>query len=772
MAAPDDSALLERLKTDLASSYSIHRELQAGGMSRVFLAEDRTLHRRVVIKVLAPNLAADISTERFAREVQVASNLQQANIVPVLSAGTAAGLPYYVMPFVEGASLRALMQQTTPVDIDEAAAILKDVARALAYAHEHNVVHRDIKPDNILLSGGAAVVTDFGIAKAVAKAVLASRAESLTMEGQTMGTPAYMSPEQASSDNLDAASDVYSWGVTAYELLAGQHPFSTQVSTAALIRAHIAERPKNLATLRRDIPAALSSVVMSALEKEPKARPSTGRELYTLLSRSANGSNSLRTRLMWGVVAASAIIGLGSLLISQREPIPSIAVLPFVNIGGDSTQEYFSDGVTIEITEALAKIPNLRLASRTSSSAFKGRPHSDAPTIADQLGVMYLVEGQLLRSNGQLRLSAQLTDGRNGDVVWRNRYERNETDVFAVQEDVAQSIAAVLHLNVPDSRRLRTGTNSVVAYDLFMRGFAAHQGFYTEASLKRAMALYDSAIMVDSAYANPYVWMAWAWQNMADDFRPPSETNPKAYWFAKKAISIDSLNAMAEMSLVVGQWLSGRPFIERHVRRAVLLSPNDPSVLAFAAWTLASFDWNAAKVWADRAVRLESQSELIRGLAAWAYVMNGEFEKSLRLAAVAEYADAFSPPNHQAGGEALLGLSRHAEALEEFTLFASRYEDLGRSGMARALAGLGNRDSSLTLLRAMSSDAKSRYVSKDYIAAGYVALGMNETALDWLEGAERDKANYLRWLARAPTWRSLHGNPRYEAMVRRLGLRS
>jgi tRNA A-37 threonylcarbamoyl transferase component Bud32/pimeloyl-ACP methyl ester carboxylesterase len=267
----------ERLQRDLAATFTIERELRGGGMSRVFLAEETRLGRKVVIKALTPELAEGISAERFAREIKLAASLQQANIVPVLAAGQAAGVSYYTMPFITGQSLRDAVS-AGPVAIRVGFSILRDVLRALAYAHGAGVVHRDIKPENVLRSGESAVVTDFGIAKALE----VSRNQtviSLTGFGTVIGTPAYMAPEQAAGDSVDHRADLYAWGIVAYELLTGVHPFADRTSARALFAAHMSERPPALTAKRSDVPSTLQRVIERALEKDPEKRPASAREL-------------------------------------------------------------------------------------------------------------------------------------------------------------------------------------------------------------------------------------------------------------------------------------------------------------------------------------------------------------------------------------------------------------------------------------------------------------------------------------------------------------
>ena len=334
VAAAAMAELREKLQATLGDAYSIEQELGGAGMSRVFAATEAALGRRVVFKVIAPELAEGMSVERFAREVRLAARLQQANIVPLLTAGNARGIPYYTMPFVDGQSLRSRMA-AGPVPLQEAIGILRDVARALAYAHTSGVVHRDIKPENILLSGGAAVVSDFGIAKAFdasrsqQKSGTGKTTSGITLAGASMGTPAYMAPEQALADpQLDHRADLYAWGVMAWELLAGEHPFAKWKTFQALVAAHVTEEPASLSARAPAVPASIAAMVMRAMSKEAKDRPQSAQEIIAALDSVATATPvSLHVpasvaapapSIRWPIVAAGVVLVAAVLYLAFR----------------------------------------------------------------------------------------------------------------------------------------------------------------------------------------------------------------------------------------------------------------------------------------------------------------------------------------------------------------------------------------------------------------------------------------------------------------------
>jgi serine/threonine-protein kinase len=351
------SALLEQLQESLGSAYTIDRELGGGGMSRVFLATENRLNRKVVVKVLPRDLAASVSAERFEREIQLAAQLQQANIVPLLSTGKTDGLPYFTMPFVEGESLRTRMAAESKFSITECVSILRDVARALSYAHSNGVVHRDIKPDNVLLSHGTAVVTDFGIAKALSDSRSDASSSSLTQTGTSLGSPAYMAPEQVAGDpNVDHRADLYAFGCMGYELLTGEPPF-TAATPQRVFAAHLTEKPQPVSSKRPDVPRGLAAIVMRCLEKDPNDRPENAAEILAALEsvstsdsmpadtprREAFNPTTRRIVIAASVLVLIAVAGAAFEKFYSSAPAPtvdrSVAVLPLTNLSGDKAND-------------------------------------------------------------------------------------------------------------------------------------------------------------------------------------------------------------------------------------------------------------------------------------------------------------------------------------------------------------------------------------------------------------------------------------------------
>ena len=473
----------QRLQEHLGQAYTVERELGGGGMSRVYVANDRALGRLVAIKILPPATAATMSVDRFKREIMLSAALQHPNIVPVLSAGEFDGLPYFIMPFISGESLRARINRG-PLSVRETVTVMKDVARALAYAHGRGVVHRDIKPDNILLSAGTAVVTDFGVAKALAASRDRTPSQSsgtMTAVGVSLGTPQYMAPEQAAADpNTDHRADIYALGIVAYEMLAGAPPFHGR-TPQALLAAQLTEEPSPITQRRYDVPGPLSELIMRCLEKAPASRPKSANEVVRSLDdpdtvsgafTSGSPSAEQRRRRAWIapvaiaftlLIATVAFVTLRSGTAPDKSsqialtPAPgsdtrSIAVLPLTAVGSEKRDADLALGMTSALANAVSGIQGMRVASQTASAAVRDsqRTLSD---IGRALNVAMLVEGTLQRQREQLRVNLRVVSIGNDSTVWAGSFDGSTNDVFKIQDTMTQAVVAALQARLTTPTR-------------------------------------------------------------------------------------------------------------------------------------------------------------------------------------------------------------------------------------------------------------------------------------------------------------------------------
>ncbi|MEO7522166.1 MAG: serine/threonine-protein kinase, partial [Gemmatimonas sp.] len=476
-------SVVDRLSAALADRYRIERELGAGGMATVYLAHDIKHDRKVAIKVLKPELGAVLGSQRFLDEIKVTANLQHPNLLPLFDSGASDGLLYYVMPFVEGETLRARLDRENQLPVDEVVRLTTLMAGALDFAHARGVIHRDLKPENILLQAGQPVIADFGIALAVAQA----GGSRVTETGLSLGTPHYMSPEQAAGDRvIGARSDQYALGAVAYEMLTGEPPH-TGATAQVIIARLMTEKPRSVRATRSTVSFAVDQAIERALAKSSADRFATCGTFANALVADASARASAptgmfpRRGLALTLIGGVAAVALVAWLLSGRTSTPtagvparikSIAVLPLVNVGGDSTQEYFADGMADELATALGKLPGLKVAARTSSYAFKGRRDLDVKEVGAKLGVDVVLQGSVRRSGERMRVSVQLTDAIEGVELWAETYDRDTKDAFAVQDSITAATVRKLSLTlgVGALAATRTGrTTNPEAHDLYLR---------------------------------------------------------------------------------------------------------------------------------------------------------------------------------------------------------------------------------------------------------------------------------------------------------------
>ena len=567
----------------LGDRYTLDAEIGAGGMATVHRARDLRHRRPVAIKMLRPDVAQSVGTERFLREIHLAAQLSHPHILPLFDSGEGAGLDgaptlFYVMPLVSGESLRDRLARERQLPVADAVRIAAEVADALDYAHRTGIVHRDIKPENILLQDGHAVVADFGIGKALSDAAEAS----LTQAGISIGTPAYMSPEQAAGEQVDGRSDLYALGCVLYEMLVGEPPF-TGPNAQAVIAKRFIQTPADVTALRDGIARPVARALQRVLARTPIDRFDTAAEFVAALREPEAATTS-------------------------RPDIPerSLAVLPFANLSADPENEYFADGIAEEILTALSQVHELKVAGRTSSFSFKGRK-VQLREIGEQLKVRTILEGSVRRSGARVRITAQLLDAADGYQLWSERYDREIADVFAVQEEIAATIASKLRasLALGTAERAQRTTRSIEAYEAHLKGRAllARRG----KSIVEGIACMERALALDPTYGP-------AWAGIAEGYAmlgyysmvKPAEARAKAIPAAEQAVrfapDIAESHAALGIASLLFEW-EDRSRTTAAFRRAMELGPTSSQS---AIWY-----WHFYLAWAS-----SRESEGLAGMLA------------------------------------------------------------------------------------------------------------------------------------------------------------
>ena len=801
------SDLREQLQFALGTTYTLERELGGGGMSRVFVADETALGRQVVIKVIAAGLLEGVSTERFAREVKLAARLQHANIVPLHSAGVAAGLPFYTMPFVRGETLRARLSRGL-LPLVEAVGILRDIARALAYAHGQGVVHRDIKPENVLLSGGAAMVADFGIAKAVSDARTQGDGASmmLTQAGNSLGTPAYMAPEQAAGDpRTDHRADVYAWGVIAYELLVGAHPFADATSVHAMIAAHMTQTPVPLHTRRADVPPALADVVTRSLEKDAARRPPRADALLEALDAQTAPSSArasthhevtspLRPLRVLFIAASLVALAVAAWAVSRRPartpdarsaatavsdstaPVRSLVVLPFESVGGDTANAYFAEGMADELSNALTKVPGLQLAGRSSAAAFRGKTASPQE-IGTALKVGAVLEGSVRRAGGKLRVSTQLTNTGNGLVMWSETFDRDAQDVFAVQDDITKAIVSALRVtlaggagNAPPTAR---GTDDLEAYDLYQRGMYFYQR--RGPGVTRALDYMQQAVARDPQFVDAQAMLGLIWLQMGIyTGTPMRDALPQARAASERAVRLDSSSAngwtaLGAVRTYQYQWQAA----EDALRRALRLNPRSMLAhfyLSRLLLTTGRVDDAAAEI--QRATTLDPVNFPNLIVSALTLSIAGRHDEAIAAADRAWEADSTSTAAQQLGAIALLrgGRTSDAQRRADITLRVAR-DTVDAAAAVYVIGAAGDTARAADMARALSRRATDHPRLNYSLARAWLGAGNAAEALAALERAVSRQEPIIALVPFSDaSYDVLRASPRFAAIVRKLGL--
>jgi serine/threonine protein kinase/tetratricopeptide (TPR) repeat protein len=710
-----EAAVQERLRRSLADRYAVGNEIGRGGMAIVFLAEDSRHARSVAVKVLRPEVGSALGAERFLREVRTVAGLRHPHILPLLDSGEADGLLYYVMPYFTGRSLKERLAAEGPLPLREVLRITRDVAEALTYAHAHGVIHRDVKPGNVLLEAEFAVLADFGIALAV----LQLAGERLTDPGAYLGTPEYMSPEQLVGDEVvDQRSDVYSLGCVVYEMLAGAPPFTGPTARSVLAR-QVHDPVPPLATVRADVPEAVARGVERALAKFPADRFAGTLEFVEALRAES---------------APPPAHG------------PSVAVLPFTDVGAGAEGAFLAEGIAEEIITALTKLGDLRVAPRSASFSARVR-QADLATIGRQLRVRSVLDGTVRRIGDRLRVTVQLIDAEDGALRWSERYDRVISDVFALQDEIARQVAGAFEDVLDGTARRARHTAGVQAYEYYLRGRQLFREFRHK-PMERAREMFQHAIEADPRYGRAHAGLADADCFLYMYFMPRLELLREAEAASRQALALDPGSAEAHASM-------GLAF--------TLRKEFDPADQAFA-----------------EAVRLDPR--LFEAHYFWA---RSCFQRGANEDALRHFRDACAlREDYQAMllcAQSLEAMGRRAEAAEAYgralevcDRHIALNPDDGRAltmgSVARARGGdrQGAMDWAERALEAEGGDPVILYA----VAGTYSVLGLVDRAVETFAKAIAHGFANRQWIEKDPDFDNIRGDARFQEIVKGLLLRS
>jgi serine/threonine-protein kinase len=811
--------------------YEIRSQLGAGGMGEVYLAFDTELDRMVAIKILPESLASDQNRlQRFIQEAKAASALNHPHILTIHEIGTTENSRFIATEFIEGETLRQHMN--SPLKLTEILEIAIQTASALGAAHAAGIIHRDIKPENIMVRrDGYIKVLDFGLAKlgdpqgSTTDTEAPTRAMVNTGAGTVMGTANYMSPEQAKGVHVDVRSDIWSLGAMLYEMVSGHVPFAGETPTETISLILQRDAPP-LARYAPNTPGELERIITKALTKDREERYQTMKELVIDLralkrklevdaeidrtvapelraalstssgqavatAQASQTSASSAEYIASGIkkhkisVAAAAVLLLVGLVAAgfylrgrpASAAIKSIAVMPFVNEGGNADLEYLSDGMTDTLISSLSQVPNLNVKARSSVFRYKGKETSPQ-TIGKDLSVQAILNGRVAQRGDQLTLTLELVDTQTENVIWSEQYARKEGDVVSLQSDIARDVSNKLKTKltgVEEQKITKTSTTNAEAYQLYLKGL-----FYwnkrTPESLKSSLDYYNQAIEKDPNYAQAYAGMALAYVLLPQySAGSPVESTTKAKAAASKALALDDSLAEAHTALAYVLFAFDRnmPESDREFRRAIELNPNYATAHQwFAGGTLAAtarFDEAIAE--ATRAEEIDPFSLIVISERGNVYFYARRYDE-----AIAQFRkDIDLDQNwylaHMALCQAYTAKAQHQEAIAECQRAQTLNSDpYSLAYLAYAYASLGKRDEAMKALSKMNDIATQRYVSAYAFATAYAGLGEKDQAFQWLERSNADRAWEILYVKVDPLLDNLRSDPRFPELVKRIGL--
>lgn len=769
-----------------AGKYKVIEELGRGGMGIVYKAEDTKLKRRICLKFLPAELTRDPDArERFIQEAQAASALDHPNICTIHEIeDTEAGQIYIAMACYQGESLKEKIARG-PLKFEEAIDIAIQIAEGLAKAHQKDIVHRDIKPANIMITDeGVAKILDFGLAK------LAGQVR-LTRTGTTMGTVAYMSPEQARGEALDHRTDIWSLAVVLYEMLTGELPFKGEYEQA-LIHSILNDQPHRVTTIQKDLPAELERIIGKAMAKDARERYQHSRDLEADLKslrkrieteraeKKPTKPLSLKRKLLYAaasLVVLLTIIFLAKITIfkEKQKPIDSIAVLPFQNLSADPEQEYFSDGMTDALIAELSKIKALRLISRTSVMRYK-KAEKPLPQIAKELNVTAIIEGSVQRAQDEVRITAQLIRAAPEKHVWANSFIKNFKNILALQSEVAQAIAKEIKITMTTEERQRMASSRPVdpeAHEAYLKG-RYFINKWTEDDIRKGIAYFEQAIAKDPTFASAYTGLADGYDILASSgWMAKKEAFPKIKALALKALSID--NSLAEAYSLIGDaeftdwnWKAA----EENFKRAIELDPNYVTGHAYYAFFLLLMKrYDEALREGQRALELDPLSMTANYVLTEIFMFRQQYDRAVSQAKEMLSIDPNFTDAYIFFGRSYLEKKMFSEAIASY----KKAIELGVFGSLVNLAQAYVLSGNVMKAREILADPRTKNLPSSALARIYASLGERDRALELLEKAYEEREFLLLMINAAPRdflpgCESLLADPRFKALTEKIGL--